>query len=235
MRLRASVRIRHRKVSTKHTEVNRPPIRLAYRLHTERLEALARNLHELLRGDRRTVQAAILPNEVRILVDLEVQPDLITLARDYHARAVRGVYRGAVPDVREVRIRGNVEHAPDVLGRLAIERDAEGLAHPGARAVGPKHELGMHGLALDFVEVLGVEVGEFDGDGVGLGIVQLCLVARDFDGEWDDGALDLDTVGAHGVNENVLNGSLVQGCFKGITWRGECGDIWCTVDTLTRC
>ena len=80
---------------------------------------------------------------------LDVQPDELVLARDDHDGAVARRVDGAPhADVGEIRNGHNVEHAPDVVGALALQREAELAADPAVRAVGAEQVLCAHDLGL---------------------------------------------------------------------------------------
>ena len=71
------------------TDVDRPPLHLADLLDVIRLEDLHRRLDQLLRGRPRPIHApSLLVDEVRVVGELDVEPNEIVLARDVHERAV---------------------------------------------------------------------------------------------------------------------------------------------------
>lgn len=80
---------------------------------------------------------------------LDVEADVRSLARHDEDRAgVLAVDCALEANVGEVGEADCIHDAPDGIGGLALERDAELLAHPRARAVAPDDKLGANGFLL---------------------------------------------------------------------------------------
>ncbi len=81
----------------------------------ERVERLLRNLKQLLGAHLALIHPACNRVEDVLVRELDVQADLVPLARDDHARAVVRVDGAFAADVGEVRVRDHVNDTPNVI------------------------------------------------------------------------------------------------------------------------
>ena len=81
---------------------------------------------------------------------LDIQAhEIAALARnDDHTPVFWRLDDGLLPDVGKVRDGQHVHHAPGLVGRLTLERQAERPAHPAARPVAADDVAGAHRLDL---------------------------------------------------------------------------------------
>ena len=117
---------------TPRTDVDRPPLRLVYYRERERCHDLRCALYDPLRVRLGHVHPARLAvHEIRVLRELDVEPYHVALAGDVHERAVVRLDDGPIPYVWEVRLRDDVDYAPDgVCGDGYVKR----VAHTGGYA-----------------------------------------------------------------------------------------------------
>ena len=108
------------------------------------------------------------------LVHLDIDAEQIAaLARDDDDAAVLGRLDQAFhTHVREIGCRQHIHHAPGVIGRIATQGAAEGLAHGAARAVAADDIAGADGLGLALTLDLarGIDALEPPRHTIGIGI-----------------------------------------------------------------
>jgi len=124
--------------------VRRPPVTVPISKLVRAQNPLRRSKNHI-RVDRRTID--FLPARLVRRRELDVQSHQPVLARDDHQTAGLCAMDGTShPDIWEIRDRDDVQYAPDIVCRVALEFEAEPVAHPGARAVAAHHVLGVYGL-----------------------------------------------------------------------------------------
>ena len=104
-----------------------------------------------LRGGDHTLLRVLVAEGVAIvgvdLAEIDVEPHQVAaLARDQQYVALVGrLDRGFQADVGKVGNGQHVDHAPGVVGEVAVRHRTDGIAHQAACAVAAGHILGAHG------------------------------------------------------------------------------------------
>ena len=147
--------------------VHRPPGHLLY-IQSKGMKDALGSADDLVNADVAGCNALIHREFVEFHINAHEIP---ALARDEHDAAfIGGLDQRLETDVGKVGDHQHVHHAPGMVGRIALQRAANGLAHATSRTIAAHDVTGAEGLHL--AQVPFILPLEPDRDGVGGGALR---------------------------------------------------------------